>query len=166
MLMERIAAGVGEKVAVAGAAILAATSFLPYWASIRFETTETSFSLLAGPTRLNVWDAYSTAVLVGVALSFVILILGLGRLVIGKPSLPPALLYAVGGAVITLLMLYGIWQGPQALFESLPLRGSVSGTFSFERGPLLYVGLVAAVTILIGGILAHRGTGRSKDAEI
>lgn len=108
MLMERRAGGAGEKIAVAAAAVLALSSFLPYWASITWEATESI--VLLGPTRFNVWDAYPTAVLVGIALSFVILILGIARLVFGRPSVPPALLYVAGGGVITLLMLYGIWE--------------------------------------------------------
>lgn len=147
----------GETLALVGAAVLAFTSVLPYWATI--EPQPSSLILLDGPTRFPVWRAYPVLVLVGVGLSCVILAVGLAQLVSGRSFFAPIYLYGAGGAVVLVLLLYGLWEGPQRLVESsffgAALQQGAPLSFTFERGPLLYVGLGAAAMIVIGGLLAR-----------
>lgn len=146
----------GEAVGLTSAAVLAVISFLPYWASLKIETTD-SVVVIDGPTRFSAWDAYPVAVQMGVGLSFLVLALGLARLITGRPSISPTLLYSGAGAVITVLLLYGLWEGPGALFPFLaPSNSPGLFEYSIERGPLLYVGLVAALAVTAGGFLARR----------
>lgn len=65
-----------------------------------------------------------------------------------------------------------MWEGPQRLVEdplfggaliAKPAEGPVS--FAFERGPLLYLGLAAAATIVIGGSFAHTSEKRSRPLQ-
>lgn len=147
----------GETLALVGAAVLAFTSVLPYWATI--EPQPSALILIDGPTRFPVWRAYPAAVLMGVALSWVILAVGLAQLVGERSFVAPMYLYRVGGAVVLVLLLYGLWEGPRLLIDD-PFFGSALEqggpiSFTFQRGPLLYVGIGAAVMIVIGGVLAR-----------
>lgn len=157
----------GETLALVGAAVIAFTSVLPYWAAIEPQQSS-DLVIISGSTRFPVWRAYPVAVLLGVGLSWVILAVGLAQLVRGRSRVAPIQLYVAGGAVILVLLLYGVWEGPQRLVDDPLFGGALIAepterpvSFAFERGPLLYVGLAAAATIVIGGVFAHISERRS-----
>ncbi len=161
----------GESLALVGAAVLAFTSVLPYWAAIEPQPSS-ELVIISGPTRFPVWRAYPVAVLIGVGVSWVILAVGLAQLVTGRSRVAPMHLYVAGGAIVLVLLLYGVWEGPLRLVEdplfagaliAEPSEGSVS--LAFARGPLLYVGLAAAATIVMGGIFAHTSEQRSRPLQ-
>lgn len=151
-------ASVGEIVALTAALLLVGISFLPYWASLELVSGE--LISYVGPTRFSIWDAYPGVVLIAVGVAMVIFAVGVARSMAGKPSIRPSVLYVGGGAVVTLLLLYGMFHGPSRLLDDLFFEpgfladGQVS--FDVHRGPLLYVGLTAGLSILIGGLLALR----------
>lgn len=160
----------GNLVALGGAAVLAITSFLPYWATLKPEQSQ-SLVAVAEPSGFSVWEAYPVPVLLGIALSFLSVGVALVRTMSTIRFDPPIRVHLVGGVVILGLLIYGLYQGPArlfgtpALFERVGPPGNEAVSFSLERGPLLYLGLVAAVLIVVGGLLDPKPRGRHLDGD-
>lgn len=163
-LLNNRSASFAEIVALAATLGLVTISFVPYWASL--ELISNDLVSYGGPTRFSVWEAYPMAVMIGVAICFAIVALGLVGLIAGKRWIRPSVLYVGGGVVAMLLFAYGVFEGPTRLiddpFYRIGLFGDEPVSFEFRRGPFLYVGLIAAVTIVIGGLFTQRSDDRSR----
>lgn len=151
----------GEMLALTAALLSVVISFLPYWASM--ELASNDLVSYAGPTRFSIWDAYPIAVMLGVAICAAIFALGVVRVITGKRTIRPSVLYVGGGVVVTLLFVYGLIEGPSRLLADplhQPARfGDGPVSFAPQRGPLLYAGLVLAVAIVVGGVADYRQPG-------
>jgi hypothetical protein len=153
----------GERIVLIASAILVVTSILPLWASYG-ATVKGGGVDQSSSESLTVWsDAYNfvpkLAILLGlIALGFVI-----ARAVGASINLPAGvgLIYVGLGGVATLLLLLTVLFGPRELgFESSGFKAfGVEASFDVSRGILLFVGLVLAAAIAVGGYLHLQDEG-------
>jgi hypothetical protein len=153
--MERLSRG--ERIVLIASAILVLTSIFPLWASYGASVTgggvdqETSESF-------TVWsDAYNFVPKLAILLALVALILVITRIAGAKLNLPASmgLIYVGLGGVATLLMLLTVLFGPRefGLEDSGFEAFGVEASFDVSRGLLLFVGLLLAAAIAVGGYL-------------
>jgi hypothetical protein len=147
----------GERIVLFAAVALVVLSIIPLWASYSFEAegvvgvdTDQSFSVWSG--------AYSFLVKLGIILAIVAIALALARAAGASFELPSITYLALGG-VATLLLLFGVLTGPE--------DGGISGIaadlagFDVSRGILLYVGVVLAAAMAVGGFMHMQEVGTS-----
>jgi hypothetical protein len=142
----------GERIVLFCSAALVVLSFIPLWASIKVEGG-VGFQDIS--ENGNAWDAYGFLVKLGIILAIVALGLVVARMAGTSLSLP-SLTYVGLGAVATLLLLLGVVTGPED--GGLGAFGDLAG-IEINRGLLLYVGVVLAAGIAVGGYLHMQEEG-------
>lgn len=147
----------GERVVAIAAVVLVILSIVPLWASYSFEAegvvgidTDQSFSAWSG--------AYNFLVKLGIILAIAAAAIAIARAA-GASFELPSITYVALGAGATLLLLFGVLTGPN--------DGGISGIaadlagFDVSRGILLYVGVVLAAAIAVGGFMHMQEAGTS-----
>jgi hypothetical protein len=142
----------GERVVMFASAALVVLSFIPLWASYSIEIEgiggvggvdeSQSFSAWSG--------AYGFLMKLGIIIAIVALGLTIARMSGASLSLPP-LTYVGLGAGATVLLLIGVVMGPED--GGLGGLAAAAAGFDVSRGILLFVGVVLAAAIAVGGYM-------------
>ena len=151
--MKKLSAG--ERIVLFASAALVILSFVPLWASYSFEAeglsgfdTSQSFSAWSG--------AYGFLGKLGIILAAVALGLVIARLV-GASFTFPAVTYVGLGAGSTVLLLIAVLTGPED--GGLGSIAAAAAGLDISRGILLFVGVVLAAAIAVGGYMHMQAEG-------
>ena len=159
--MEKISRG--ERIVLFASAILVATSILPLWASYGASVRGGGVNQESSE-GFTVWsEAYNFVPKLAILLALVALGLVVARIVGANLNLPASmgLIYVGLGGVATLLLLLTVLFGPRefglddAGFEAF----GIEATFNASRGLLLFLGLLLAAAIAVGGYLHMQEEG-------
>jgi hypothetical protein len=147
----------GERIVLIASAILVVTSIFPLWASYGASVRGGGVNQESSES-FTVWsDAYNFVPKLAILLGLVALGLAIARMVGAKLDLPASmgLIYVGLGGVATLLLLLTVLFGPRefGLDDSGFEAFGVEASFDVSRGILLFVGLVLAAAIAVGGYL-------------
>src|SRR5918992_2528628 len=147
----------GERIVLFASAILVLTSVLPLWASYGASVRGGGVDQESSES-FTVWsDAYNFVPKLVILLALVALGLVIARIGGARLNLPASmgLIYVGVGGVATLLLLLTVLFGPREFgledsgFEAFGIEAS----FDVSRGLLLFLGLLLAAAIAVGGYL-------------
>jgi hypothetical protein len=148
----------GERVVMFASAALVVLSFIPLWASYSFEVEGVgNFPGASDSQSFNAWSgAYGFLMKLGIVLAIVALGLTIARMAGASITLPP-ITYVGLGLGATVLLLIGVISGP----EDGGIGGIAAAAVGFDvsRGILLFVGVVLAAAIAVGGYMHMQGEG-------
>lgn len=150
----------GEKLAGVSALILFIASFIPMWASRGYEAGVELPGGFETKANLNAWSGYGFTMKIALLLALVIVVLVLakaaGALDQTNLPLPAGLVYAGAGALILLIMLFSVLTGPEGVNEADLGFGA---KYVNDRGLLLFVGVLLAAAVAVGGFLHMKEEG-------
>jgi hypothetical protein len=155
----------GERIVLFASALLVVTSILPLWAS--YEATVRGGGIdQSSSESFTVWsDAYTFVPKLAILLALMALGLVIAKIVGANIKLPAAtgVIYAAVGGVATLLLLVTVLFGPRefGLEESGFEAFGVEASFDVSRGLFLFLGLVLAAAIAVGGYLHMQEEGET-----
>lgn len=155
----------GERIVLFASALLVVTSILPLWAS--YEATVRGGGIdQSSSESFTVWsDAYNFVPKLAILLALMALGLVIAKIVGANIKLPAAtgVIYAAVGGVATLLLLVTVLFGPRefGLEESGFEAFGVEASFDVSRGLFLFLGLVLAAAIAVGGYLHMQEEGET-----
>jgi hypothetical protein len=148
----------GERIVMYASAALVVLSFIPLWASYSIEidgiggvggvSESESFSAWSG--------AYGFLMKLGIILAIVALGLTIARMSGASVTLPPVT-YVGLGVGATVLLLIGVVMGPED--GGLGGLAAAAAGFDVSRGILLYVGVVLAAAVAVGGYMHMQAEG-------
>jgi hypothetical protein len=154
--MKKLSAG--ERIVLFASAALVVLSFVPLWASYSFEVEGLGGIPGASDSQsFSAWSgAYGFLGKLGIILAVVALGLVIARMV-GPSFTFPAVTYVGLGAGSTVLLLIGVLTGP----EDGGIGGLAAAAVGFDvsRGILLFVGVVLAAAIAVGGYMHMQAEG-------
>ena len=147
----------GERIVLFASAILVLTSVLPLWASYGASVRGGGVDQESSES-FTVWsDAYNFVPKLAILLALVALGLVIARIAGARLNLPASmgLIYVAVGGVATLLLLLTVLFGPRefGLEDSGFEAFGVEASFDVSRGLLLFLGLLLAAAIAVGGYL-------------
>ena len=147
----------GERIVLFASAILVLTSVLPLWASYGASVRGGGVDQESSES-FTVWsDAYNFVPKLAILLALVALGLVIARIAGARLNLPASmgLIYVGVGGVATLLLLLTVLFGPRefGLEDSGFEAFGVEASFDVSRGLLLFLGLLLAAAIAVGGYL-------------
>lgn len=137
----------GERIAGISAIVLFILSFVPLWASFGADEFKES---------ANAWSGYGFTMTIALILTLAVAALVLARAAgaldnVNLPA-PMGLVYTGAGVVILLIMLLSLATGPEGPDDFFGVDVS-------DRGVLLFVGLLLAAAIALGGFLHMKEEG-------
>jgi hypothetical protein len=145
----------GEKIAAVCSGLLVLLSFFPLWAKYEVE-----FGGVSDSERYSAWsDAFNFLSKLAILLALTVLVILVVKAVGKDIKLPvnTGLLYVVLGGLSSLLLLLLVITGPRDVTEIPGVSGvDLSGfedAFEVSRGIMLFIGLVLALGILVGGYM-------------
>jgi hypothetical protein len=147
----------GERIVLFASALLVVTSIFPLWASYEASIRGGGIDQSSSES-FTVWsDAYNFVPKLAILLALVALGLVIAKMVGASINLPATagLIYAAVGGVATLLLLLTVLFGPRefGLEDSGFDAFGVEASFDVSRGLFLFLGLVLAAAIAVGGYL-------------
>jgi hypothetical protein len=149
----------GERIVAISSGLLLILSFFPLWAKYEFD-----FGVASDSERYTVWsDAFNFTAKLAILLALTALVLVIVKAVGKNINLPfnSGLVYVALGGLSTLLLLLAVLTGPREIGD-LPGAGDIDlqgfeSSFEVSRGIMLFIGVIVAAGILVGGYLHMQG---------
>jgi hypothetical protein len=150
----------GEKIVAISSGLLVLLSFFPLWAKYEYDFG----AGLSDSERYSAWsDAFNFLSKLAILLALTALVLVIVRAIGKNVNLPinAGLIYVGLGGLSSLLLLIVVLVGPREIGDipgvaDIDLQGLEAG-FEVSRGIMLFVGLILAIGILVGGYLHMQG---------